>query len=104
MKLSNLHSDLHENRYRARHYKTPDYGKWGEPGSPIPGSPFVRAYCGACGEPIRVRYSDFKERGADDFDCDTCVSALHVGGGTHNYYRDPDADGAWGNIITALDG
>ena len=32
----------------------PNTTKWGEPGSRIPGSKYVRGYCPACGDPIRV--------------------------------------------------
>jgi len=32
----------------------PNTTKWGEPGSEIPGSKYVRGYCVACGEPIRA--------------------------------------------------
>lgn len=39
-------------------YTQPDYDKWGQPGSDIPGSVLVRAYCACCGSPIRVACFD----------------------------------------------
>ncbi|MFB3894494.1 MAG: hypothetical protein ACE15C_21035 [Phycisphaerae bacterium] len=31
-----------------------DYAKYGKPGTPIPGSRFVRGYCPICGAPVRT--------------------------------------------------
>jgi len=31
-----------------------DFATYGRPGSPIPGSRFVRGYCPACGAPVRT--------------------------------------------------
>ena len=31
-----------------------DYATYGQPGSPVPGSRFVRGYCPICGAPVRT--------------------------------------------------
>lgn len=41
----------------------------GRPGSKIPGSVYVRAYCSVCGAPIRVRT---KEQAIRRNECDNC--------------------------------
>ena len=44
-----------------------DYETYGKPGSPIPGSRFVRGYCPICGSPIRTTTPDDPQ---PCFDCD----------------------------------
>ena len=44
-----------------------DFATYGRPGSPIPGSRFVRGYCPVCGAPIRTLYPDAP---LPCFDCD----------------------------------
>jgi len=50
---------------------------FGRPGSPIPGSIYVRGYCTSCAEPIRVRLDEkgVPLRGR----CSTCRSNEHPG-------------------------
>jgi len=43
--------------------------KYGEPGSIIPGTKHRRAYCGVCGEPIRIKARGRYSHGT----CDRCM-------------------------------
>lgn len=49
-----------------------NYGQYGEPGSAIAGSNFVRAYCQICDEPMRVHPIQLARRGEDDLKCAEC--------------------------------
>lgn len=46
--------------------------RYGQPGDPIAGSNFVRAYCCVCGEPIRVALGN----AVDFVECQDCRGAL----------------------------
>jgi hypothetical protein len=48
------------------------YQRYGQPGDPIPGSRYVRAYCAVCGDPIRVDPSCSLDRQ----ECTDCKGAL----------------------------
>ena len=76
--------------------------RYGPTGSVIPGSRFRRAYCPSCAEPMRAPCDDCGNvivRGS----CPSCVAAGHPGHGSPHGSSDPDANGGWGNVTTALD-
>jgi len=71
-----------------------DYETYGKPGSPIPGSRFVRGYCPACGAPIRTPYPDAPIK------CSACNGHKPPGG-----YAGPidDVTGYQANAIRMLE-
>lgn len=72
---------------------------WGEEGSAIEGSRFVRGYCDACGTPMR------RQQYVDDDDdmkfmtllCERCRANIHPG---HNIIVSAcDTSGSWDNAV-----
>ncbi len=73
--------------------------RWGTPGSSIPGSKYVRAYCPTCGEPMRISRETF--RLGLILPCSNCDGHERPGG-----YEPPadDYGGMQANAIRQLEG
>jgi hypothetical protein len=71
-----------------------DYATYGRPGTPIPGSRFVRGYCPNCGAPIRTPHPD------TPLLCFDCDGHVRPGG-----YAGPidDVTGYEANAVRALE-
>jgi predicted RNA-binding Zn-ribbon protein involved in translation (DUF1610 family) len=83
----------------SRQYREPDIEKYGKIGSEIPGSRFFRAYCPACGQPVRVTKEAAKQWDKMPTECAACLAALHPGHGSSGGPQDIDADGSWSRVI-----
>lgn len=74
--------------------------EFGQPGSPIPGSQYVRWYCESCGEPMRVSGKPWPPAVRD---CERCA-------GRHGQVAAPasgpldDVSGYQANAIRAMEG
>lgn len=75
----------------------------GPPGSRIQGSQMFRWYCGGCGQAMRVTAVP-RQVNRWAIQCHVCNGEKKrlMPGGTAGP-PDQDANGVWGNIITALD-
>lgn len=72
-----------------------DFETFGQPGSPIPGSRFLRGYCPVCGAPIRTSYPD------TPLPCSDCDGHERPAG--KNSYPTDDVTGYQANAIRALE-
>ena len=71
-----------------------DYATYGQPGSPISGSRFVRGYCPVCGVPVRTDWPEYPD---PCFDCDGHVRPVGRGAPID------DITGYQANAIRALE-
>jgi len=95
---------------RVRRQKEPDTARYGEIGSRIPGSVFVRGYCPCCGEPVRITKEEADKQISDPSltalakDCAECRAALHPGHGSSATHADDEAVGGWNRAVKNYEG